>query len=288
MDGSVSGRIKCTLVNWTGIAYKIPRVDLDLCKERNELKQSGIYFLFGVQEEDRESVVYVGQAGARKNGEGLLCRLQEHKRNSEKDYWSEAIVLTTSNNSFGPTEISYLENRFCEMANKTHRYIVKNSNEPTHGNVTEEKESELEEFIEYAQLVVGVLGHKLFEPLAKVRNVTKDVEQQESELEVDGDGTVYYIKRRGANAQAVQTVDGFVLLSGSLISKEPVNSCPERFITMRENYKQYIGEDMRTIRDIQFKSPSGAACFVLLSPANGLLEWKTANGTSLQFIESMY
>lgn len=234
MDGSVSGHIKCTLANWTGIAYKIPRVDLDLCKERNDLKQSGIYFLFGVQEEDRESVAYVGQAGARKNGEGLLCRLQEHKRNSEKDYWSEAIVLTTSNNSFGPTEISYLENRFCEMANKTHRYIVKNSNEPTHGNVTEEKESELEEFIEYAQLVVGVLGHKLFEPLAKVRNVTKDVEQQESELEVDGDGTVYYIKRRGANAQAVQTVDGFVLLSGSLISKEPVNSCPERFITMRE------------------------------------------------------
>lgn len=63
MDGSVSGRIKCTLANWTGIAYKIPRVDLDLCKERNDLKQSGIYFLFGVQEEDRESVVYVGRAG---------------------------------------------------------------------------------------------------------------------------------------------------------------------------------------------------------------------------------
>jgi len=25
MDGEVIGRIKCTLLNWTGIAYKIPR-----------------------------------------------------------------------------------------------------------------------------------------------------------------------------------------------------------------------------------------------------------------------
>lgn len=60
-----------------------------------------------------ENVVYVGQAGVRKNGEGILFRLQEHKRNPDKDYWTEAVVFTTSNNSFGPTEISYLENRFC-------------------------------------------------------------------------------------------------------------------------------------------------------------------------------
>ncbi len=38
MDGTANGRIKCTLANWTGVAYRIPRVDLDLCKERNDLK----------------------------------------------------------------------------------------------------------------------------------------------------------------------------------------------------------------------------------------------------------
>ena len=40
MDGEPSGRIKCTLANWTGVAYKIPRIDLDLCKEREDLKRS--------------------------------------------------------------------------------------------------------------------------------------------------------------------------------------------------------------------------------------------------------
>lgn len=167
MDGDAGGRIKCTLANWTGVAYKIPRTALDKCKERDDLKQSGVYFLFGISDETGKGVVYIGQAGARKNGEGILNRLQEHKRNPEKDYWTEAIVFTTSNNSFGPTEISYLENRFCSLAVEANRYEVKNGNDPSPGNITEEKESEMEEFIDYAEVIMGTLGHKLFEPLSK-------------------------------------------------------------------------------------------------------------------------
>lgn len=30
MDSEASGRIKCTLANWTGVAYKIPRTALCL------------------------------------------------------------------------------------------------------------------------------------------------------------------------------------------------------------------------------------------------------------------
>ncbi len=34
MDGDPSVRIKCTLDNWVGVAYKIPRIELEKCKER--------------------------------------------------------------------------------------------------------------------------------------------------------------------------------------------------------------------------------------------------------------
>ncbi|MFQ9073719.1 MAG: hypothetical protein ACLR43_14155 [Faecalibacillus faecis] len=61
-----------------------------------------------------------------------------------------------------PTEISYLENRFCNLAKQANRYEVKNENDPTMGNITEEKESEMEEFIDYAKVVMGTLGHKVF------------------------------------------------------------------------------------------------------------------------------
>lgn len=282
MDGTASGRIKCTLANWTGVAYRIPRVDLDLCKERNDLKQSGIYFLFGTSDETSEPIIYVGQAGARKNGEGILYRLQEHRKNPDKDYWSEAVVFTTSNNSFGPTEISYLENRFCAMATDAHRYIVKNSNEPTQGNVTEEKESELEEFIEYAKIIMGVLGHKVFEPLVTV--IPSDEPQKDSAAI----STTFFIKnkKRGVDARAIQTVDGFIILAGSTISKELAPACPDSAIKARNVYKSSIGENMVLLKNVPFKTPSGAACFALGRSSNGNIEWITAQGVTFGNFES--
>lgn len=276
MDGSASGRMKCTLANWTGVAYRIPRVDLDLCRERNDLKQSGIYFLFGGSEDSTQQVVYIGQAGVRKNGEGILFRLQEHRRNMDKDYWSEAVVFTTSNNSFGPTEISYLENRFCALAADAGRYLVKNGNEPNLGNVTEEKESELEEFLEYAKMLMGVLGHKVFEPL-----VTAGPNQSLPQAAI-----TFHIRKGGANASAVQTAEGIVLLAGSILRKDPVPSCPDSAKNARERYRDAIDQNLTLLRDVPFKTPSGAASFVLLRSVNGNIEWTTEEGVTLKNFES--
>lgn len=138
MDGDVTGRIKCTLANWTGLAFKIPRTHLDSCRDRQDLKQSGVYFLFG-KSDNNEDEVYIGQAGIRKNGEGVLFRVAEHLKDNA--YFSDAVMLTTQNNSFGPTEISYLENRFTNMAIATDRFHVRNGNDPNPGNVTEEIDS---------------------------------------------------------------------------------------------------------------------------------------------------
>lgn len=165
MDGEANGRIKATISNWVGVVYKIPRNRLAICKERDDLAQSSVYFLFGHSHTCGREVVYIGQAGIRKAGGGILVRLMEHDKNPEKDYWTEAVVFTTSNNSFGPTELSFLENRFCNMAVEANRYVVKNGNDPTPGNITEEKESELDEFSDYAELILGVLGYKVFQPL---------------------------------------------------------------------------------------------------------------------------
>ncbi|WP_241960430.1 GIY-YIG nuclease family protein [Staphylococcus haemolyticus] len=141
IDGDVKGRIKCTIANWTGLVFKIPRIQVEASKNREELKQTGVYFLFGStddKEVDKDSV-YIGQAGLRANGEGLLFRVNEHKNDVSKDYWNEAVMVTTSNNFFGPTEISYLENRLVMMAKDANRYDVKNNVNPNKGNITEEK-----------------------------------------------------------------------------------------------------------------------------------------------------
>jgi len=282
MDGLPNGRIKCTLANWTGIAYKIPRTKLDKCKGRDDLSQSGVYFLFGTSELTDDIVVYVGQAGVRKNGEGILCRLIEHKRNAEKEYWTEAVVFTTSNNSFGPTEISYLENRFCRMAIDANRYIVKNGNDPTLGNITEEKESELEEFIDNAKIVMGTLGHKLFEPLADKPQIVIE--------SLDKDDIFLYLKRKSrksgiiVEASCKQTNEGFVVLKGSFIETVDSNSIPPGIKEKRQRAK--VDGNGILQEDILFKSPSYAAAFVIGGHANGLTEWKTKDGMSLKEIEN--
>ena len=81
--------------------------------------------------------------------------MQEHTRDSHADYFNDVIILTTQNNSFGPTEISYLENKFTQLAKESGRYIVKNGSEPNPGNVTEEKQSELDEVVENVFMIVG-------------------------------------------------------------------------------------------------------------------------------------
>lgn len=284
MDGNANGRIKCTLANWTGLAYKIPRTELDKCKDRDDLKQSGVYCLFGTSNQTYESVVYIGQAGARKNGEGILNRLFEHKRNPDKDYWNEAVVFTTSNNSFGPTEISYLENRFCNLATKAKRYIVKNGNDPTPGNITEEKESELEEFIDYAKIIMGTLGHKVFEPLDENFKANSSIETNPL------DEITLYMKRKSRKsnitieASGKQTTEGFVVLAGSTIETIDSERIPSKIKQTRETAK--IDTNGILQENVLLSSPSYAAAFVIGGHANGLTEWKNSEGKSLKELES--
>ena len=280
MDGSATGRIKCTLANWTGVAYKIPKTEIDSCRERNDLKQSGVYFLFGTSEETGKSVVYIGQAGSRKKGEGILSRLLEHKRNPDKDYWTEAVIFTTSNDSFGATEISYLENRFCNMAIEAERYIVKNSNDPAPGHITEEKESELEEFIDYASIVMGVLGHKVFIPVSSSDGTDAEKKDMKS-----GE-PLFVLKTNKVNALGRRTSEGFVVLNSSELSPIPTKSCPETIKHLREKYAERINADNILIEDTLFSSPSAAAGFVAFASANGLIMWVDSEGRTLRDLEN--
>lgn len=118
-------------------------------------------------------MVYVGQAEVRKNGKGIHQRILDHENDKYKDYWDEVVIFTRKDNSLGRTDISYLENRFYNKALEAGRFHVQNGNEPTIGTVTEEKESELEEYIDQAELVLGALGYKVFEPMTASVSVPK-------------------------------------------------------------------------------------------------------------------
>lgn len=284
MDGEVTGKIKCTLSNWTGVIYKIPRIQLADLKSRDEMKQSGIYFLFGRDEDKQKNITYIGQATNRKNGEGVLLRVQEHTRDSHADYFNDVIILTTQNNSFGPTEISYLENKFTQLAKESGRYIVKNGNEPNPGNVTEEKQSELDEVVENVLMIVGTLGYRVF-----ISMTTKVDQQARNEVE-----QYLYLKRKMKKSDQIieakceRTTEGFVVLEGSQV--EMIDS-PAIPTSLKELRKELIKANVIKGGILQekqlFSSPSYAAAFVLGMNTNGRMDWKDKDGKTLKELEEM-
>ena len=284
MDGEVTGKIKCTLSNWTGVIYKIPRIQLGDLKSRDEMKQSGIYFLFGRDEDKQKDVTYIGQATTRKNGEGVLLRIQEHTRDSHADYFNDVIILTTQNNSFGPTEISYLENKFTQLAKEAGRYIVKNGNDPNPGNVTEEKESELDEIVENTLMIIGTLGYRVFVPMTK--KVSQDL--------TDNHSTYLDLKRKTKKSNKVieatceRTTEGFVVLEGSQVEIKDSPYLPASLKEMRQNLiaSRVIQDGVLKEKQL-FSSPSYAAAFLLGMQTNGRTDWKDQDGRTLKELEEL-
>ena len=43
MDGNPNSRISCELSNWSGKAYKIPRIEIKNCSDRSDLMGTGVY-----------------------------------------------------------------------------------------------------------------------------------------------------------------------------------------------------------------------------------------------------
>lgn len=281
MDGSPSGRIKCSLTNWIGVVYLIPRTDLAKCQDRVELNQTGVYILFGTDDETGEALAYVGQARERKNGAGVLGRIREHIGEEKVDYFTHAIAVITSNDSFGATEISYLENAFYNQALEAKRMRITNGNDPSPGKVTEEKQAELDEFIAFARIAIGSLGYRLFDAVDDNKantNETKATQTTSTE-------PLLFLDASGAKATGRQTTEGFVVLAGSILRNEIVPSARHKVEANRLRLADRIDPNRSLTQDTLFASPSAASNFLTGASTNGKTTWKDKHGVSLRDLE---
>jgi hypothetical protein len=60
-SGDAQGLRIAELSNWTGKVLAAPRSELESILAREELKQSGVYFLFGVDAETGKPKAYIGE-----------------------------------------------------------------------------------------------------------------------------------------------------------------------------------------------------------------------------------
>lgn len=269
IDGEPNGRMSCELSNWSGKAYKIPRIKIKDCSDRDDLTSTGVYLLFGKDDAGKDQV-YIGEA------ESILKRLNQQL--TQKDFWNEAIVFISKDENLNKAHIKYLENRLHDIAKSANRYTVDNSIVPTQSSISESDRAEMEEFIEYIKMLVNTLGHKVFDE----KREFKPKQKQES----------FFIKAaRGADGQGEPTSDGFVVFKNSKAAATIVNSMTPNFITYRqklidEGVLVDKGEYLEFSDDYIFSSPSTAAVMVMGRNANGLTEWKNKDGKTLKEFES--
>ena len=265
-DGNPNGRIMCELSNWNGRVYKISRNDLSEFANRPDCEYTGVYFLFG-KDEDNNDTVYVGEA------EKMLVRLKQHLK--DHNYWNDCVVIS-KDNILNKAHVKYLENKFYTLAVDAKRSSIINNTVPTCSSISEFDESMLTEFIENARLLVNTLGYKVFDKID-----TSVVEKENSD-------TIFHIvAARGADAKGLLVPDGFMVIKGSKIAKDTVPSMASNLVNLRNIMleKNIINQEFVFVTDYIFTSPSLAAAIVMGRNANGRTEWKNINNKSIKDIE---
>jgi hypothetical protein len=258
-NGNTNGIKIIELTDWNGKAFAIPRAELGSLKERNELKESGLYFLFGEDEGSGDQLVYVGESG------DCFGRLSSH--DVQKDYWNLALVFLL------PPNRNYLESISAKLAKEAGRYIVKNSTQPKEENQNEFDRIKNERYFGGLKKILSALDFPVFESIK----------------ELTSDKPMYYLKADAVDARAQLLDDGTLNVLAGATSR--IRESDSFWGWSQRARKQFLqdgtiiekGDGISYVftKDTLFKSPSAAAATLTGRPINGWTSWKDEQGNTM-------
>lgn len=298
VDGTVGGLMTAEILNWTGHMLRGRRKDLGRIRAREEAQRTGVYVLFGTDDEG-EAAAYIGE------GDNVVRRLENH--NANKDFWEDVVIITSKDMNLTKAHVRYLESELIKLARSIGRFSLLNGNDPTGGAaLPEADQSDMQYFIGQIRILMPVLGFDIFRGRSGQGKVVitapgspAEVSASESpsdleEIAESSDSPVFHMRTRdGSDAQA-QFIDGeFTLLQGSVIpyamkdNPDMAASTRKQFVIREalhakvlEISEQGPGPGLVTLsKDFVFNSPSAAASIVYgRASANGRTTWKTDTG----------
>lgn len=283
-DGTVTGIRHAEVVNWTGQAIICPRTRVPDLADWNEATRPGVYILFGSDPDSEQPLAYVGEA------ENVYDRL--HQQVASKEFWVETVFFSNKDQNLTKAHVKYLESRFLELASAGKRYKLENGNIPVQPALPRGDRDSMEEFIEQARGLLGVLGHRILEPPPAVK---AGVQSQPSAIATERHrenlvGVELFLHASNLSAKAVLTDEGLVVRAGSQAAKDSTTKLQLGYRKLRENLlAQGILSDAGAVltfsSDQLFTSPSQAAAVIVGYSINGRYHWRDANGVSLSAIE---
>lgn len=262
-DGSPRGIKLADITSNIELAVFIPRNQINEAGKREEVSLPGVYFLFGENESGSKPVAYVGQS------RNCLDRIKKHDQ--QKDFWNYAVLIVSKTKTFTQTHIEFLEQLAIDKAIEARRYEVENAVNPRKFKVPETLEADLLDNFDTIKILLSTLGFPLFEGLSGDHKKP---------------GNRLYCKAKNARAEGEYGDDGMVVFKDSAAVVDVAPTASSSLLLLRKKLieskvLENRGDVCVFLEDYLFSSPSGAASQIQGRHSNGWIEWKDANGKTL-------
>jgi len=246
----------------------VPRALLPEFLKMDEARQVALYFLVGAAEDDADQPeVYIGQTG------DLHGRLPIHNR--EKDFWERALVVISRTQSLTQTHGLLLEWNCIQAVRDAGRYRDLNGNSGSRPHAPPPLVADCDEILDTASTLLATLGHPMFTRFDSATTSNTDHDE------------IFYCNGSSADGRGRLTSEGFVVLAGSSGRKDVVDSIVghrderRRKELVENGICRVEGDRMVFVKDFLFGSPSVAGSAVMGRSCNGWIEWKDAEGRTL-------
>jgi hypothetical protein len=269
IEGRPDGMLTATVFNWTGHILMTPRTRIVQALNRPEAAYTGVYLLLG--EKDGKPLAYIGES------DNVRDRIKNH--DAKKDWWEQAVLITTAANNLNKAHVRYLEARLVAKAKEVGKVALDNGTNPVAAGLGEAARADMEVFLDFLWMALPALRVDLFLQHAKPKG--SSISGTPS-----GESPVFELvsKKYALHAKA-RLVDGeFVVLEGSTARSTWVSTAQTKsgYASLREELEasgilvQQAGVSLFT-SSYAFSSPSAAAAVVQGRPANGRIEWHVQN-----------
>ena len=148
-SGRPEGMWVVTKDGWSGIGFRVPRVNLEEFAQQDEASHPGVYVLSGTDPEGGQDIIYIGEA------DPLAPRLSQHKA---KEFWSTAYIFTTKDSYLTKVHVEYLEERLLNLARSLKRCRLVNGNGGKKRSLPARYKAAADDFQQEMLLCCPVLG----------------------------------------------------------------------------------------------------------------------------------
>ena len=257
IDGDPQGTQYVFISNTICKMYVIPRSNLSILNERQELQTPAFYILLG-EDEATKPKAYIGET------ENFRERVKDH--DSKKSFWQKALLFISKDAAMTKADVQYLEYRAITEAKTSNTFVLnENKQTPKAPNLPEYRKDDMDGFFEDVKFLTSFIGCNIF-----------DVAKPKVEH-------LFFTKGRGSDAKGFYDANGFTVLKGSIVAKTSVPSLDwkEKRENLLKDYTIPNGDKLELETDKTFPSPSTASMFVLGRPSNGWTDWKDTDGHTL-------